>query len=469
MKTYNKNTGVFLRSIVALSAAVICMSSCVKSVLDKSPVSSFSGENFYKTPADAQAGINGIYNAAQSVFRTNFAYWGEARADNVATTHSGESMLLTQNNLNETLTSANWGGLYGLISRANYAIKYIPAAYGGDPGGGVQLIGQARALRALAYFYLVRIWGDVPLITDPYTSIDQDIFVKRDTKEAVLDQIEQDLKFASDNCVDKFGNDNDRIMMTKGSAYALLTEVYMWRGQYQEAVTASEKVLSNSLYSLVNGMDNWSKIFTSGYSSESIFEVGYNETQTNALRVLYFLGSDATFTPSTRFMASFEPGDQRKSYIYDTTAAQPRGLWKFLGKGMSDEDASVSSQDIVLIRLADIMLLRAEALANLGGAQNISEALSLLNTIRNRAGLDPFNSEAEAAASYGDLESAILHERSVELCFEGQRWFDLVRTGKAIATMKPVNGLTDPANLLWPLAQTVTNKNPNLGQNDYYK
>lgn len=461
MKTY------LIKTLLVIGTAVV-FSSCVKSVLDKKPVSSFSGEDFYKTPADAQAGVYGIYNAAQSTFRINFAYWGEARADNIETTHSGESLLLAQNNLNETLTSANWANLYGMISRANYAIKYIPNAYPGDANGGIQLIAQAHALRALAYFYLVRIWGDVPLITEPYTSVQQDIFVKRDDKEKVLDQIEADLVFAVQNCVDRFNNDNDRIMFTKGAANALLTEVYMWRGKYDQALETSEKVLSNSLYVLASGMDNWAKIFTAGYSSESIFEVGYNETQTNSLRVLYFLGSDATFTPSARFRASFEPGDLRKSYIYDTTIAQPRGLWKFLGKGLSDEDASSSSQDIVLIRLADIMLLRAEALTSKGGAENITEALSLLNAIRTRAGLKPFESQAEAAAEYGDLESAILHERSIELCFEGQRWFDLVRTGKAISTMKPINGLSDPGNLLWPLAQSVRNKNPNLIQNDYY-
>lgn len=461
MKTY------LIKTLLA-AGTVLFFSSCVKSVLDKKPVSSFSGEDFYKTPADAQAGIYGIYNAAQSTFRINFAYWGEARADNVETTHSGESMLLTQNNLNETLSSANWANLYGMISRANYAIKYIPNAYGGDPTGGLQLIAQAHALRALAYFYLVRIWGDVPLITEPYTSVDQDIFVKRDDKEKVLDQIESDLDFATQNCVDKFNNDNDRIMFTKGGANALLTEVYMWRKKYDLALETSEKVLNNSLYALASGMDNWAKIFTGGYSSESILEVGYNETQTNSLRVLYFLGSDATFTPSARFRASFEPGDLRKSYIYDTTIAQPRGLWKFLGKGLSDEDASTSSQNIVLIRLADIMLLRAEALVGAGGVENTTEALTLLNSIRRRAGLDPFENAAAAAAKYGDLATAILHERSIELCFEGQRWFDLVRTGKAIATMEPVNGLKDPGNLLWPLSQSVRNKNPNLKQNDYY-
>lgn len=443
--------------------------SCVNEVLDKSPVSSFSAEGFYKTKSDAQAGVYGVYNAAQSVFRTNFAYWGEGRADNVKTEQSGEGLTLIQNNLNESSSSADWSALYKMISRANYAIKYIPDVYPEGDGGGEQLIGQAKALRALAYFYLVRVWGDVPLITEPYTSIDQDIFVKKTDKEQVLDQIEADLTYAAANCVEKFNNDRDRIMITQGTANALLTEVYMWRHKYSEAVASSALVLDNPLYSLVSSMDEWGKIFTDGYSKESIFEVGYNDEQTNSLRVLYAIGSYAIFTPSEKFKASYESGDLRIPYVYDTTLDDPKAIWKFLGKGVSDEDASKSHQDIVLIRLADIMLLRAEALTQLGGSGNISEALSLLNSIRTRAGLSTFATEQDAAAKYGDLESAILHERSIELCYEGHRWFDLVRTGRAISTMNPLNGLSDEGNIVWPISTNVLNKNPNMEQNAYYK
>ncbi len=443
--------------------------SCVDDVLDKSPVSSFSAEGFYQTKSDAQAGVFGIYSAAQSVFRINFAYWGEGRADNVKTEQSGECLTLIQNNLSESSSSGNWTALYTLISRANYAIRYIPNVYDEGDTGGSQLIGQARALRALAYFYLVRIWGDVPLITVPYISTDQDIFVSKTDAETVLDLVEEDLIFAAQNCVVKFNNDKDRIMFNQGSANALLTQVYMWRHKYSEALVSSDIVLNNSLYSLASDMDEWGAIFTSGYSKESIFEVGYNDEQTNSLRVLYAIGSYAIYTPSELFKASYEDGDKRIPYVYDTTLAEPKAIWKFLGKDMSDEDPSKSNQNIVIMRLADIMLLRAEALIKVGGSANELEALSLLNEIRVRAGLSAFESVAEAADMYGDLESAVLHERSIELCFEGHRWFDLVRTGRAISTMNPINGLNDESNLVWPIYIGILNKNPNMVQNDYYK
>lgn len=458
-----------MKSIKFIGLIILAISSfSCSDLLDKEPISSFSADGFYKTTSDAQAGVYGIYDAAQSVFRTNFAYWGEGRADNVQTAQSGEGLQLLQNNLDESIASAYWGSLYDMINRANYAIKYIPDIFEEGNETGTQLVGEARALRALAYFYLVRIWGDVPLILEPYQSIEQDIFISRTDKQLVLAAIEEDLTYAAQNCREKFGNDRDRIMFTKGSANALLTHVYMWQHKYDEAIGSSSLVLNNPLYALVTNMDDWGKIFTNSYSAESIFEVAYDENETNSLRVLYAIGSYAIFTPSEKFKSSYEEGDKRIDYVYDVTLTDPKAIWKFLGKGLNDEDPTPSKQNIVLMRLADIMLLRAEAFNKKGGEQNQLEALGLLNTIRSRAGLVEFETVAAAEEMYGDLESAILHERSIELCFEGHRWFDLVRTGKAIATMQPINGLSDERNLVWPISINSLRKNPNLVQNDYY-
>ncbi len=448
---------------------LIQVTSCDE-ILDKDPVSTFSADGFYQTESDCEAAVYGIYDAVQTAFGTNFAYWGEGRADNVVTEQTGEAMYLMDNNMTVSLASGDWTNLYTIISRANYAIKYIPGIFDEDDADGNILIGQAKALRALAYFYLVRVWGDVPLVTEPYTSVDQDIFVSRTDQEEVLDQIEEDLTYAAEYCEDKYNSDEDRIMITQGGANALLTQVYMWRGEYEKALETSELVLNSSSYSLVTTMADWSDMFISGYSDESIFEIEYDETdQKNGLRTLYAVGSYSIYVPSEEFKASYEDGDERIPYVYDTNLAEPKAIWKFLGKGVSDEVADFYDCNIVLIRLADIMLLRAEALVHVGGSANISEALNLLNQIRERAGLSAFATEADAEAMYGDLESAILHERSIELCYEGHRWFDLVRTEKAISTMNPINGLSDEGNLVWPINSDIINGNPNIVQNAYYQ
>ena len=447
-----------------ITGIFIALAFSCSDILDKDPVSSFPGQGFYKTSSDAQAGVYGIYDALQSTFRVDFAYWGEGRGDAVATNHAGDPNALIQNNLTQSMTSARWNNIYETVSRANYAIKYIPGVFESESEFSLQLLGQARALRALSYFYAVRVWGDVPLITEPYESVEQEFFIAKTDKEKVLDQIVEDLTFAAEHCKDNYSGDKTRILFTKGGANALLTHVYMWRKQYNEAIETAEKVLDNNQYSLV-GINDWSKIFTSGYSNESIFEVGYNETQTNALRVLYALGSDSDYFPSEVFKNSFEDGDLRKNLIYDTNAATPKKIWKFFGEGFNDESPDPSSNNIVLLRLADIILLKAEAHSKLN---NPVEALKLLNLIRERAGLDDLD-EAQATSLYGSVDAAILHERSIELSYEGHRWFDLVRTGNAIPVMQPINGLSDEANFVWPIHEDAINRNPKLEQNSFYK
>lgn len=447
------------------SVCILFASACSDSLLDKEPISNFSGQGFYKKPSDAQAGVNGIYNSMQSLFRINFAYWGEGRADNVLTRHSGDPFALQQNALTPIINSARWDNFYTLISRANYAIKYTPQVFTDEQSElKKQLMGQSHALRAIAYFYLVRIWGEVPLVTEPYESVEQDVFVSKNSEAEVLAKVEEDLLFAVENSASSYSGARNRVLITKGVAYAFLTQLYMWQKQYDKAIAVANKILADGQYSLVS-MSDWNDIFVKGQSVESIFEVGYNEVQTNALRILYALGSDSDYVPSARFIASMEPGDLRKPRIYDITEVQPRKIWKFFGQGFKDESADPSSNNIVLTRLADIMLLKSEAHAHLNQP---AEALELLNKIRRRAGI-PALDESEANSMYGSLVAAILHERSVELCFEGHRWFDLVRSGTAISTMKPINGLSSEANLVWPLHESATLRNTNIQQNEYYK
>ncbi|MFN2337145.1 MAG: RagB/SusD family nutrient uptake outer membrane protein, partial [Bacteroidales bacterium] len=114
--------------------------------------------------------------------------------------------------------------------------------------------------------------------------------------------------------------------------------------------------------------------------------------------ILYAVGAYAIYAPSVKWKESIEAGDLRRDFVYDVVPADPKAIWKYLGQGVSDEVATPSKQNIILIRLADIMLLRAEALNKIGGEANKAEALTLLNTIRTRAGLTAFATEAEAIA-----------------------------------------------------------------------
>lgn len=448
-----------------LSILFLSVTSCSNSLLDKEPISNISGEGYYKKPGDAQAGINGIYNGLQALFRQNYAYWGEGRADNVVTRHAADPAALQQNTLTPIINSARWDNFYTVISRANYAIKYIPQAFGAEDSElKKQLLGQAHALRALTYFYLVRIWGEVPLVIEPYEGLGQELFVQKNTEAEVLAKVEEDLMLATENCAANYSGAGNRVLITKGAAYAFLTQLYMWQKKYAQAIGMSEKVLADPQYTLVS-IEDWNNIFVKGSSAESIFEVGYNEVQTNNLRIWYAMGSDSDYVPSASFIASIEPGDLRKPRIYDVSEVQPRKIWKFFGQGFNDESPEPSAGNIVLTRVADIVLLKAEAHAHLN---QTDEALDLLNRIRIRAGLSALD-QNKASIQFGSLLTGILHERSIELCFEGHRWFDLVRTGTAISIMKPINGLSDNRNLLWPIHEGELLKNPNLKQNEFYR
>lgn len=455
--------------IILIGALAINLTSCT-GLLEQDPISQFSAENVYKTKDQAKAGVNGIYTHLQNVMRINFAYWGEGRADNVAIKHTGEPTYLLTNQLTPlTTSSADWGALYTLISSANYAIKYIPNVYEADSEEGNRLIGEAKALRGLAYFYLVKIWGDVPLIIEPYISSEQELFVTKTDKELVLDRVELDMKFASENCSANVSGNAGRATFTKGGANAVLTQVYLWRKKYNEVIATADLVIKNPMYSLATNMVNWSKIFTDGYQSESVFEVSYSDTKTNQLRVLFAIGSDAQYVPSVSFKSSFEVGDLRREYVYDVTNADPKAMWKYLGKDKKDNVSDPAKQSIIIVRLADVIMMKAEAMVKKNGATStdLDNALNLLTPIRARAGL-PSLTQTTAVDKYATIENAILHERRIELCYEGHRWFDLVRTGKAISTMGPVNGLSDVKNLVWPISQVSIDKNPNLVQNEYY-
>lgn len=462
---------ITIKSIALFS--VLLLGSC--SFLDKEPISSFSAQGFYKTVSDAQAGVYGIYNGMQSAFQRNFAYWGDGRADNVETNQAGDPFALRQNRLTSIITSAtpeqrntsaNWTSLYTVISRANYAIKYVPEVFESETVLRNQLIGQARALRAIAYFHLVRVWGNVPLTLEPFESADQDLFQSVTDKEVILDQIVDDLLYASEFCAPSYGGERDRVLITRGGADGILTQVYMWRKQYEKAIIVAERVIDNPLYSLVS-ISQWNNMFSAGLSTESIFEVGYNEIQTNGMRILFAQGNDAQYFPSQRFMDSFEDGDLRRPKIWNNAQTTPRMIWKFFGEGFDDASADPSANNIILVRLADVMLLKAEAHARLQTPEN-GVALTLLNSIRNRAGLTSLT-EATATSEYGDVVSAIMHERRIELCFEGHRWFDLVRTDKAIEVMGPINDLLLPGNILWPIHEDALNRNPSLDQNEFYR
>jgi len=445
-------------AIAIISAATL--SSC--DVLDQTPVSELSQKNFWQDAGDANAGLIAAYDGLQSALSTNYIHWGESRTDafDFNTRGGAAPDLLMQNNLNPDVGQANWTALYRTISRANFVIDNVPGILSMSDAAKASVIGEALFLRALCYFYLVRLWGDVPLITESYTSASQEFQVFRTDDELVMAQILEDIRAAKQR-LDVDVNNKGRA--TLGSVVALEAHVYAWNHDYAAVLTAVDEVLAMG-YSLVPTA-NFASLFEQENASESIFELqfGFAEQELNGVANLflvnpYISGLYATFPPSPKILGLFESGDVRYAAYFDVSPVT--GI-TFIKKYFGNPNVStwnVADDNLIIFRLADIILLKAEALNELGSQ---GDAVQLVNQIRARAGVggvSPVDSR--------DVKKAILDERFRELYAEGHRWFDLVRTGMAV---EQIESLTTEDAILWPISTSARDRNPNLTQNTYYE
>ena len=436
-------------------------------VVDQEPISEITGSNFWITASDAEAGLIGCYDSFQDAIQDRYIAWGDARSDMYgADFATGFYANLIENDLNADVVSTQWDLLYRTISYCNLVVTNVPgindATLSSTRRG--QIIGEAKFLRALSYFYAVRLWGDVPLITEPYTSAEDNLDVERVSTAMVYEQIEQDITGAIDSLPTNYGGNPvfNRGRATVGGAKALQTDVSLWRGNYEQAAAAALDIMNNSLYAL-EPQGEYEDIFREENTAESIFEIQFSlsnqEFNQNAelfLQLPLISRGQPVLVPSDKLLNSFEPGDLRRPVILDESTSRPF-IIKYLGT--ENPGGFVFPDDnMIIYRLADVILMRAEALNEL---DQRAEAVDLLNQIRNRAGLSPLTEMSQA-----DLRQAILDERFIEFSAEGKRWFDLVRTGTAIETL---NNITDPANLLWPIFGQELIFNPNIEQNAFYQ
>lgn len=490
MNSIHKKT---YRAITVLATVILCTLTfgCGK-YLDQQPAESLTRQAFFQTEADANAAVIGVYDALQGC-STQFLSWGEYRGDLItaavqSTTNYPYFESFSPDASTNISAASDWTAVYKMIGRANIVIESVPGIVNIDRGFTQEksdaIVGQALFLRALGYFYLVRAFKDVPLVLTASSSDDVNYQPAKSPASVVLDQIEADLTTAEKGVPAQYATDQyTRGMATRGAVNALQTDVYLWRAKYQQAVDASQKVLNNSLYSLVSGT-NWFSLFAQKNTSESIFEVQYDYkiSETNGLR-----GASNNFIVNSTLVNSYTI-EQDKIRGPNATYVNSGSLvfWKYIGlsiNGTTLIQRPTDDPDFIIYRLADIMLLRAEALTHLGVAQK-QEAIDLINQIRTRAGIAPYVG-VDGTASGTLLESYVLKERALELAMEGKRWFDLVREAtndnnpdllvNAVTLSRTVaeralirSRIIDPRSWYLPILSTELNRNPNLIQNPYY-
>ena len=357
---------------------------------------------------------------------------------------------------------------------------------------GRQWQAEGRLFRAIAMFAMARLWGSFPVVTEIAKTITSKnieevwptYFPPRTTPEECYAQIISDLEFAAANAPDF--NGADRTVLSKTVALAMLAKVYAEKPvqdynkviEYANLVKLTPGLELEPDYATLWGYDEEKKDCVKRNTSEGILEVHYTTGNGNWETWMYGRQLDdwdfyftwaKWITPSRDLISDFEKeGDEvrfNESVVYyECTWSNyyPAAHYPFMYKCRS------SYQNRYKLRLADIMLLQAEAYAYLG---KNSEAASLVNEIRNRVGLDPVDAS-------GDMIETVLHERRLELAFEGQRWFDLCRNGKVEKYMNavyakdsgrlPQKRLFDANSYLLPVPQKALDENVNLEQNPGY-
>jgi len=366
-----------------------------------------------------------------------------------------------------------------VVNQANLIIKNVrlmnaSGLYASKPADYNQTLGQAYALRALCYFTMTRIWGELPLVTQPLKDATENYYVAKSDTSQIYSRIELDLDSATLLLPPSYSpSQTTKALLTAGAVNAIYTDLYMWRHQYEKALTASQKIVSNTAnYNLTSLTDaaalentSYARQFTTGFSSESIFEIDFNFAERGArsfyIQVYGDIGFQPAFQAGIPLMTKFSPSDKRAAISYN----ERRDITKFFEK-TNFVRSTMDDKNIILYRLSDILLLRAEALNQLNRP---ADAIAIVNQMKVRAGEVALQPTDYNTLSKSQIEDIILNERSKELCFEGKRWFDLVRTGKAISVMQPINGLNNVDNYVWPISLNEIRLNPLLKQNSYYQ
>jgi len=456
------------------------ISGCKKLVEVDPPVTTTNGANVYASDATAAAVLTGIYiNMSSSPLIVEgrlptVSYFTGLSADELTlfSGMTGSSHYYFTNALTSSTAGYEyWNNIYPVIFTTNSAIEGLNNATGLTPAVKQQLTGEAMFMRAFCYFYLVNLYGDVPLITN--TDYTKNTTLPRTPKTTVWQQIETDLKEAqtllSANYLqaDAITTTMARVRPTKWAATALLARTYLYMNDWANAEAQATLVINNTVSYDTVSLSN--HVFAMN-SREAIWQLqpvnaGWNTEDARAF-ILPATGPGYAFPVylSTSLLNSFEATDKRiTNWINKVTVGGTVYYYPYKYKSATF-DAPVTEYNTVL-RLAEQYLIRAEARAQQG---DTTDAANDINIIRQRAGL-----ANTAAATKADLLNAILHERQVEFFTEwGHRWLDLKRTGTVDAVMSTASaqkgGIWNTNQQLYPIHILQLQRNTSLVQNMGY-
>ena len=462
----------FLKTkVLFLLAAILIVASCSKDFLERPPEDSYSAAEFYQTDAQVRNSTNHLYSIPWYNFISNVAWaigelssgngrtWDPRNADFVNFAITGEHGTLTQ----------SWESLYAVIAQSNSVINNLETSVGTDVSPAIvnNAMGEARFIRATAYFYLVRIFGSVPIIADNRDYVLEPV-VPRNPVEDVYTFIKRDLEFAMENLEEKTRGSNydENARVSSGSAKAMLSKIYLYEENWSMAYQLSEEVINSGEFKLYGGegpdgdpSGSYYDLFLTANDNnpESIFALQWSNSgqyaEGNGLQSLFaqagitgFSDGYSAIGPSLDLQEAYEDKEEDLRYyatIMDPGAYYPDlndgytvsenvnhqgtnvGIKKYVvGNAASNGGGGMQSypNNTYILRYGELLLINAEAAIRGGGPYE--QGVESLNKVRVRAGLEPLQNPTI---------DDVFQERRIELAFEFEWWYDVVRRGPEFA------------------------------------
>jgi hypothetical protein len=458
-----------LRALGILAAAAFGTAAC-EGALDPTPQQTIPFEEALDTPEEVRVAVNAMYDALQNCdggYCRNLIIFPDLYAGNLAFTgtYTSDREVARRN-----VTAANtalpglWGTAYSGINRANNVLAALPGLEDEfDADEYAQLKGEAHFVRALNYFNLVNFFGGVPLVTAPISAVPDDVRQVKNSQAEIFAFIEAELAQARAG-LPELGSDAAG-RASYEAATALLARVHTYQKEWAPAYALANEIIESHTFSLEPQYEN---AFEKEQTDEAIFEIPFTVTDPGSLAFWFFpgsLGGRYGIAPSGNLVGSFEDDDQRLN-----VAIQPEDFGDDFGAKYTD--ISTTADDIPVLRLAEMYLIRAEAAARLG---NYAQALADVNVIRERAGLEGYDEttadlDEDGTTTAAEVLEIVLAERRHELFYEGHYFFDLKRFADAVpAAQARLTALGLTGNkLLFPIPQREIDANPALIQNPGY-
>lgn len=482
MRKLITNIPVIITALLMIAAVTSC-----EDYLTVAPENDLIKEKFWTKREDVYSALGATYNALREASLQSLIF-GEVRADLVKFTGGSfaDYAKIGASNISPTNSKVNWKAYYAAINLANTLMYYDDEVFAKDQTFTKDMMDAVEAealfIRSLSYFYLIRLWKDVPLVLEASISDTTDLYKPKSPENVVIQQIISDLLKAKELAytTEYKGTAYFYGRANKYSITALLADVYLWSEQYQKSYDACDEIINSGLYSLEDN-ETWFNIYYPGNSpKESIIEIQYNDALDNQENPLYY-----ELIPVSGGMGC-EMNAKNVSLILekeDLRNFQGKGApWKYRGKdalGLVSRTSTERDGNWIIYRFADILLIKAEAAIELG---KFDEANNLIRETLLRAGM-PYEEVYDKEL----LRQEILDEKGREFMLEGKRWFDLLRAAKRNKFQKKqiiidmiLSGadikqqailktkVYDTLSYYLPIAEHELIYNQNLVQNPYY-